>query len=116
MLGFAHRYIPDYLKDSRFGELQTPVQIVLKNKNPIRWVYEISDLKLKAGEQGKYMKGLGSYTEKNLRHIVKTDGIENMINMFNLDDASVLDDWLSGSKADVRKEYLQNNTFDISEV
>lgn len=73
-------------------------------------------LNLKSGESGKYYKGLGSFKEKDLTHIIKTDGIIKMLRMFTLDNKEILDDWLSGSKADKRKEYLQDNYFDITSV
>ncbi len=117
LLGFFAKYLPMYIEESKFGELQTPVQVVMKNKKPIRWNYELGvALDLKPGETGKYMKGLGSFKSKDLEYIVKTDGIENLINLFDLDDTEILDDWLSGKKADKRKEYLKANTFDITGV
>lgn len=116
-LGFFSRYLPEYLEESRFGELSTPVQAVIKNKKMVRWIYDMSDgLNLKSGESGKYFKGLGSWKEKDLAHVVKTDGITKMLRMFDLDDVEVLDNWLSGSKSDERKEYLRNNHFDITSI
>lgn len=112
-----YKYLPDYISNKRFGELKTPVQAVLKNKKIIRWIYNPSDgLNLKAGESGKWMKGLGSWKEKDLEHVVKTDGIENMLKLFDLDSLEILDDWLNSSKSDKRKEYLHSNFFDITGV
>ena len=117
LIGFFDKYLPEYLQNGRFGELATPVQAVIKNKKLQRWVYTLGDpLNLKAGETGKYYKGLGSFKSADLAHIVKTDGIENMIQLFNLDDKQILNDWLAGNKADKRKEYLSNNYFDIATV
>jgi len=116
LLGFFSKYLPEYLVESRFGELQTPVQGVIKNKKLIRWVYEIQDLKLKAGETGKYYKGLGSWKADDLKKVVKQDQIQNMINLFDLDDTEVMDNWLSSDKVPARKEYLSKNFFDITAV
>jgi DNA gyrase/topoisomerase IV subunit B len=117
LLGFFKKYLPDYLLNQRFGELQTPVQAVMKNKKPIRWIYELgATLDLKPGESGKYYKGLGSWKSDDLQHVVKTDGIENMINLFDLDSADILDDWLNSDKADTRKIYISRNEFDITGV
>ena len=116
-LGFFSRYLPEYLEQSRFGELSTPVQAVIKNKKMIRWIYDMDEgLNLKSGESGKYFKGLGSWKEKDLANVVKTDGITKMLKMFDLDNTEVLDNWLSGSKSDERKEYLRNNHFDITSI
>ncbi len=117
LLGFYQKYLPDELNQGKFGELQTPVQIALKNNKPQRWTYELgTDFQLKKGETGKYMKGLGSYKSSLLQYIVQTDGIENMIKIFEVDDTSILDDWLSGKKSDKRKEYIKENVFDITGI
>ncbi len=117
LLGFFKKYLPEYIEQGRFAELLTPVQVAMKNKKPVRWIYSIGDgLNLKPGEEGKYMKGLGSWKVKDLQHVVKTDGIENMIKIFKLDDEVILDDWLSADKTDKRKEYISDNYFDITAV
>jgi len=117
LLGFFQKYLPEYIENNRFAELATPVQAVIKNKKMQRWVYKLGDpLNLKPGETGKYYKGLGSFKATDLEHIVKVDGIENMLRLFNLDDTEILDDWLSNTKTDKRKEYLQKNFFDITAV
>ena len=115
LLGFFEKYLPELLHDVKFGELQTPVQIALKNKKPTKWIYDLgANFELGPGETGKYMKGLGSYKPELLKHIVKKDGIEKMIKLFELDDKELLDDWLSGTKADTRKKYIGANEFDIT--
>jgi DNA gyrase/topoisomerase IV subunit B len=80
-------------------------------------VYNLDDkLELKNSETSKYYKGLGSFKSNDLKHIIKTDGIDTMIKLFDIDDYEVLDDWLSSEKSNKRKEYLQNNSFDITGV
>jgi len=117
LLGFFQKYLPNIIEEKRFGELQTPVQIALKNKKPVHWSYELgTKFDLNTGEQGKYMKGLGSFKSELLKHVVKTDGIENMIKIFNLDDENILDDWLNSDKSDIRKEYIKANVFDITGI
>lgn len=116
-LGFFKKYLPEYLEQEKFGELSTPVQAVIKNKKIVRWIYETNEgLNLKSGETGKYFKGLGSWKEKDLAHVVATDGIDKMLKIFKVDSTEILDDWLAGSKADVRKDYLRENHFDITSV
>jgi len=39
-----------------------------------------------------------------------------MIRLFELDSLDILDDWLAGDKAVKRKEYISNNTFDITGI
>ena len=114
-LGFFMKYFPKLVEDHKFGELQTPIQAVIKNKKIQRWVYStLDDLNLGQGETGKFFKGLGSWKEKDLQHVVASDGIEHMLKMFEVDDIELVDDWLSKEKVPKRKEYLQDNYFDIT--
>ena len=117
LLGFFKKYLPEFLEQNRFGELRTPVQAAIKNKKMVKWTYELGvGIELKRGEIGKYFKGLGSWNAKDLKHVVDTDGIENMISMFKIDDEKIIDDWLNTKKSDIRKEYIQENEFDITGI
>jgi len=62
------------------------------------------------------MKGLGSYRSELMKQIVKKDGIDKMIKLFNVDSPSILKDWLSGETVEIRKGYLKLNDFDITGV
>jgi DNA gyrase/topoisomerase IV subunit B len=117
LLGFFKKYLSELLDQNKFGELQTPVQAAIKNKKLQRWSYELGKgIELKKGEVGKYFKGLGSWNAKDLKHVVQTDGIENMINMFTIDDDKIIDNWLNSKMADIRKEYISMNEFDITGI
>lgn len=115
LIGFIYKYLPEY--KNKFGFLDTPVIVVKKNKQVQRWFYNLSeDIKLKAGEVSKYMKGLGSHNSEDLKMIVEKEGIDNMISILDFDDDAVIDDWLSSAKADKRKEYIILNEFSIAKV
>lgn len=115
LTGFFVRYMPE-LK-GQIGMLQTPVIGVKKNNKLTRWMYNLSDeVNLRPGETSKYYKGLGSHKESDLKHIVKTDGLEKMINILEFDDDEIIDDWLSDKKADTRKEYIVANDFSINKL
>lgn len=115
LTGFFVRYLPD-LK-GRLGMLQTPVIAIKKNKQLVRWYYNLSEtVKLKSGEVSKYMKGLGSFKASDLKEIVEKDGVKSMINMIDFDDEQIIDDWLSDKSADVRKEYILENDFSIAKL
>lgn len=115
LLGFFERYLPEY-KD-RLAMLQTPVIGVKKNNVLVRWSYNLSDnLEVKSGEVSKYFKGLGSHKETDLKHVVKIDGLEKMITHIDFDSSEIVDDWLSDSKSDKRKEYLLLNDFNIAKI
>ena len=114
LAGFFHRYFPD-LKD-RVGRLLTPVKVVSRNDKPTKWVYNIDeDLSPGRGEEFSYMKGLGSWTSGDLKHIVQVDGISKMIDVFEYDSDEILEDWL-GSNSEPRKRYILDNTFSIAKV
>jgi DNA gyrase/topoisomerase IV subunit B len=114
--GFILKYLPEV--KNKIGMLQTPVIGIKKAGKLQRWNYtlEESSEKLKAGESSKWYKGLGSWKESDLRHIVKTDGLLKMIDMVEWDDEELVDDWLNDKKADKRKEYIMNNVFSIASV
>lgn len=115
LTGFFFKYLPE-LK-GRIGILDTPVIGIKKNNKLVRWNYSLNDeIVLKAGETSKYFKGLGSHKEADLKHVVNTDGLEKMIKILEWDDDSIIDDWLSDSTSDKRKEYIQANEFSINKL
>lgn len=114
LIGFIMRYLPEY-KD-RIGMLQTPIMTVTKNKKLVSWHYNLSDSpKLKSGEQIGYKKGLGSWKEAELKEIIKKDGLQNLIQLINMDDESLIEDWL-GKDSEPRKKYILANDFSIAKA
>jgi len=115
LTGFFIKYLPE-LK-GKIGMLNTPVIGVKKNNKLVNWFYSLNDeVKLKSGETSKYFKGLGSWKEADLKYIVEQDGLQKMINLFEWDNDEIIDDWLSDSKSDKRKEYIQANEFSIAKL
>jgi DNA gyrase/topoisomerase IV subunit B len=115
LFGFIHKYLPEF-KD-KVGLLNTPVIGIKKGKTLQRWYYSLNDkVKHLAGETSKYYKGLGSHKAIDLKYIVDTDGLSNMIEMIEWDDEKVINDWLDVKSSDKRKEYIKNNTFSISKL
>lgn len=115
LIGFFTKYLPDF--KGKIGILNTPVIGIKKNGKLIRWNYSLQDeVKLASGETSKYYKGLGSWKESDLKFIIDTDGLGKMIDIIDFDDEDVVDEWLSDSTADKRKEYIMNNEFNIASV
>ena len=114
LLGFILKYLPDY-KD-KIGMLQTPIMTVVKNKKLVSWSYSLSDNpKLKAGESIAYKKGLGSWKEDELKEVIAKDGLSNLIRMIDMNDESLIEDWL-GKDSEPRKEYILANDFSIAKA
>jgi DNA topoisomerase-2 len=114
LTGFFVKYLPA-LK-GRIGMLQTPVIVVNKKDKPVRWFYNLSDsAKLSPGETANYHKGLGSWDEDDLKHVVKTDGLQKMINIVEFDDDNIIEEWL-GDNSEPRKKYILANDFSVAKV
>ena len=108
--GFYKRYFPEDLKNGKLGRLQTPVFFTRgKDKKPKKWYYNLRDI---PDETGEYMKGLGSWEVEDLEYIIKQDGLEAMINIFEDTDENVINEWLS-TDSELRKKYIQNNDFEL---
>lgn len=111
LIGFFQKYLPEL---RNIGFLQTPVIGVTKGDKLVRWTYNLNDaVNLKAGEKSSYYKGLGSWDSDDLKSVVKTDGLEKMINMVSINNLNIIEDWL-GSDAEPRKDYIINNEFSIA--
>lgn len=95
--------------------LQTPIMAEISNGLPTKWVYDINDAHKLSGSNIKYFKGLGSHSEKGLKHIVKKDGLEKMIDFLEMDEEApeMIDKWLNGKRSDDRKEMIKENDFDL---
>lgn len=114
LTGFFVKYLPA-LK-GRIGMLQTPVIVVNKKDKPVRWYYNLSDsAKLSPGETANFHKGLGSWDEDDLKHVVKTDGLQKMINIVEFDNDNIIEEWL-GDNSEPRKKYILANDFSVAKV
>lgn len=115
LIGFFERYMPE-LK-GKIAMLQTPVIVVKKNGKPIRWSYSISEsIEPTSSEHAHWMKGLGSWKTSDLQQVVDTDGMDKMIDIIEFDDSTIIDNWLSDSTVDRRKEYILDNDFNIAKI
>lgn len=115
LTGFFTKYLAE-LKGN-IGILNTPVIAIKKANKLQRWFYNLNDdTQLKQGETSKYFKGLGSHDTADLKYIIEKDGINKMIQILEWDDDEIIDDWLSDTKADKRKEYISQNEFSINKL
>jgi DNA gyrase/topoisomerase IV subunit B len=113
LVGFYKKYIPEDLKNGKFGRLQTPIFFTRgKDKKPKDWFYNLRDI---PSEKGDYMKGLGSWEQEDLEHIIQTDGIEKMIDIFDDTSDETIEEWLGDDSAP-RKKYIQANDFELIKI
>lgn len=114
LLGFILKYLPE-MKDS-IGIFETPVKVIKKGKTPVRWTYDLNEeLTAKSGETFKYVKGLGTWNIEDLKHIIKKDGLDKMMNMLEFDDDETILGWL-GNNSEYRKEFILLNDFNIAKL
>jgi len=111
--GFFIKYLPDC--EDYIGMLQTPVIAITKNGVVQRWTYNLNEkVQLKAGEKVNYKKGLGSWTEKDLKVVLEKDGLSEMVEQIDFGTGrKSIDDWL-GLNPEPRKEFILQNDFDIA--
>jgi len=113
LMGFFKKMLPKQLDN--LGVLFTPVKVIKKGGKPVRWSYDLNgELTAKAGEQFKYVKGLGTWNDKDLKYIIEKDGLGAMIKklVFNENSFDVIDKWLE-KDTQYRKELISNNDFSI---
>ena len=117
LIGFFVKFLPEYL--DKIYRFETPIIGIKKGKKLIKWLYDLEEeknLKLVKGENSKYYKGFGSWNEKDLEYVIEQDGLNKMVVKFTGIDYKLLDDWLSSSKSDKRKEYIKEYELDINKI
>lgn len=117
LIGFITKFLPEY-KDKLY-RLCTPVKSAMKNGKIVRWAYGLSDeLEIKKSEESYYMKGLGSWQVEDLKCVVETDGLENVIQKVQLENPQLdvmLESWL-GDESQIRKDMILENDFSIAKI
>ena len=115
---FMFRYFPEHLNNGKLKILRTPIAIGKKNNVVKEWAYTFADVnKIDSKLDVSYVKGLGSWSEKDLKDIIATDTMEEMLPTVSITDTDLFTNWFSGSTIDYRKEQLlQSAPFDIMKV
>ena len=121
-IAFFFKYAPSIIKEKRLCALQLPLICMKDSKGNIiemfntfdeynKWIKENKNTKLEC----KYYKGLGSWKEKEIKALITQYGINKFIEPLELDkdSAKLIDDWVGKKNADIRKEYLKQNEFNI---
>lgn len=124
LVGLLYRFGPNLFEEGRVRRLVTPLMLATdKKENIVEWFYTFEDYsKFEKANKSKnynydYKKGLGSWDADELDTVIKKDGLENMIEVYELDEAAKksIEDWL-GDDTQARKDLLSNVEFDMMSV
>jgi DNA topoisomerase-2 len=115
---FMFKYFPEHLNNGKMKILRTPIAIGKKNNVVKEWAYTFADVnKIDHKLDVSYVKGLGSWSEKDLKHIIDQDTMDEMLPTVSIADTDLFTNWFSSSTIDYRKEQLlQSAPFDIMKV
>ena len=115
---FISKFFPEHLNNGKLRILRTPLAIGKKNNVVKEWAYDfagVNNIDHKLALQ--YQKGLGSWSEKDLKHIIETDTLDEMLPVVSITDTSLFNSWFSSTTIDYRKEQiLKSVPFDIMRV
>jgi len=121
LIGLFARFAPNLFEEGRIKRFITPLIIAKDSKEKIvAWFYSFDSYREFENKNTKkltfeYKKGLGSWDQEELDYIISQDTLENMLEVFSIDDISKdsLDNWLKTSNADIRKTMLEGYEFNI---
>lgn len=115
---FMYKYFPEHLESGKLKILRTPLAIGKKNNVVKEWAYNFAEVNnIDSKLDISYVKGLGSWSEKDLKHIIDVDTMDEMLPTVTIDNTELFTSWFSSSTIDYRKEQLLNSApFDIMRV
>jgi len=124
LIGLLYKFGKNLFEEGRVKRFVTPLLVATDSKeNIITWFYTFDDYKkFEAKNKSKkyhydYKKGMGSWDSEELETVIKKDGLEAMLETFELDETAekTIDNWL-GNNSQARKDYLSNYEFDIMSI
>lgn len=115
---FMFKYFTDHLNNGKLKILKTPIAIGKKNNVVKEWAYTFADVnKIDSKLDVSYVKGLGSWSEKDLRDIITADGMNNMLPTVAIANTELFGQWFGGDHIDYRKDQiLLSAPFDIMRI
>ena len=120
LFGFFNRFAPELLKAGRIKVLSTPLMLLKKDDTVVKAYFDFDEFDnkdIKRGHYVKYLKGIGSWTPQEFEQVLDMYGLDGLIHTYNYDEETemLIDHWL-GDDSLVRREYLQNNSFNINDL
>ena len=115
---FMHKYFPEHFDENKVRILRTPLAIGKKKNVVQEWAYTFAEVNnLNEKLDISYVKGLGSWSEKDLKLIIEKETLEKMLPTIKIDQNDLLQNWFSGSTSDFRKDQIiEAKPFDIQAI
>ena len=125
-LAFMFKYFPEKLKANKVGMLKTPLIVVRNKKDEIvATLYDFEEIRIWESNNDSskydmdYKKGYGSLRGPDeMIEFVERDGLDKIIDIIKWsdDDEQLIYNWLGKDNADIRKQMLLSNEFDLNKV
>lgn len=121
-IGFFMKYCPVIIKQGLLKRFCTPVVVFKDKSGNIKHFFfsidEYNQFIKKHDVKGlniHYYKGLGSWEREDLLPLVEKYGLDYFVRTIEYDNTTekIVDDWLNGKNAEVRRNYLKKNEFSI---
>ena len=121
-VGWFTRFAPNLFNEHKIARLITPLVILRDSKDkPVKYFYSLNEFKDYESKNDlskfkiDYKKGLGSWPKDEFIELFEKYGFEYFVQDLLLDEEGkvYVDNWLNGEKAEKRKEYLRQFTFNI---
>lgn len=107
---FMNMYFAEHFDNSKVRILKTPLAIGKKNNVVQEWAYNFAEVNsINQKLDISYVKGLGSWSEKDLKLIIQKESLEKMLPSVKIDEVELLRNWFSGATSDFRKEQIINS-------
>jgi len=128
LIGLFFKYGRNLIEEGKIKILSTPLFVCTDKKEKIvNWFYSFEEQsKFERANKNKgyhyeYKKGLSGWDKDELQTVIDKDGFDNMLDVITIGESeeiinetiTIVDDWLSGKKADRRKEMLDGYEFNI---
>lgn len=124
LLAYFMRFAPNLIKEGRIKQLRTPLMILKSGEKIVHFFFTFDEYNKWTEENdyskytSKYMKGLGSWKQEEFIQLFDKYGMDFFLDTLEWTDDSMkaVHQWLSLTEVQQRKEYLMNNTFELSKV
>jgi len=121
LYAFFYRFAPELLKTGKIKVLCTPLMLLKKGDKVIKVYFDFDEFDasdIKRGYDVKYLKGIGSWTPAEFAQVIDMYGLDGLIQTYEWDDEApqLLKEWLDDNYVLERRQYLQENDFNVNDI